>query len=174
MASDVLDSDLALYFGFESVAPPKLVRMPVDGGAPFNINNLASFEASLDVQQVGGMVLGATIVLYNIPDLSDQSIFDAYQTITETNAVDIVNSSFGGPEGIFTADYNGGTDFTGIRQSDPAGGTRKELRSLQARVTRRTGSAFARIFHWTESGSCPVSNGLRRCRASLPSAERTW
>jgi hypothetical protein len=34
MASDVLDSDLALYFGFEGVAPPKLVRVPVDGGAP--------------------------------------------------------------------------------------------------------------------------------------------
>jgi len=114
MASDVLDSDLALYFGFEGVAPPKLVRVPVDGGAPFNINNSASFEASLDVQQAGGVALGATIALYNIPDLSDQSIFDAYQTIVETNAVDIVSSSFGGPEGVFTAAYNGGTDFTGI------------------------------------------------------------
>ncbi|HMD50530.1 MAG TPA: S53 family peptidase [Bryobacteraceae bacterium] len=114
MASDVLDSDLALYFGFEGVTPPKLVRVPVDGGAPFNINNGASFEASLDVQQAGGMALGATIVLYNIPDLSDQSIFDAYETIVETNAVDIVSSSFGGPEGVFTAAYNGGTDFTGI------------------------------------------------------------
>ena len=114
MASDVLDSDLALYFGFEGVAPPKLVRIPVDGGAPFNINNPAAFEAALDVQQAGGMALGATIVLYNIPDLSDQSIFDAYQTIVETNAVDVVNSSFGGPEGVFTAADNGGTDFTGI------------------------------------------------------------
>jgi len=46
------------------------------------------------------MALGATIVLYNIPDLSDQSTFDAYQTIIETNAVDIANSSFGGPEGF--------------------------------------------------------------------------
>lgn len=82
--------------------------------AHLNINNPSSFEASLDVQQAGGMALGATIVLYNIPDLSDQSIFDAYQTIIETNAVDIANSSFGGPEGIFTADYDGGTDFTGI------------------------------------------------------------
>ncbi|HUJ72631.1 MAG TPA: protease pro-enzyme activation domain-containing protein, partial [Verrucomicrobiae bacterium] len=114
MASDVLDSDLALYFGFENTTPPKLVRVPIDGGAPFDINNPASIEASLDVQQAGGMALGATIVLYNIPDLSDQSIFDAYQTIVETNAVDIVSNSFGGPEGVYTAAYNDGTDFTSI------------------------------------------------------------
>ena len=69
---------------------------------------LASFEASLDVQQAGGMALGATIVLYSIPDLSDQCIFDAYQTIIETNTVDIVSSLFGGPEGVFTAACNGG------------------------------------------------------------------
>ncbi|HTS50133.1 MAG TPA: S53 family serine peptidase [Bryobacteraceae bacterium] len=114
MASDVLDSDLALYFGYEHTTPPKLVRVPIDGGAPFNINNPASIEASLDVQQAGGMALGATIVLYNTPDLSDQSVFDAYQTIVETNAVDIVSNSFGGPEGVYTAAYNGGTDYTGI------------------------------------------------------------
>ena len=114
MASDVLDSDLALYFGFEHVTPPKLVRVPIDGGAPFDVNNPASFEASLDVQQAGGMALGATIMLYNIPDLSNQSVFDAYQAIVETNAVDIVSNSFGGPEGVFTAAYNDGTDFTGI------------------------------------------------------------
>src|SRR5579872_6624901 len=113
MASDVLDSDLALYFGFEHTTPPKLVRVPIDGGAPFNINNPASIEASLDVQQAGGMALGATIVLFNTPDLSDQSVFDAYQTIVETNAVDIVSNSFGGPEGVYTAAYNSGTDFTG-------------------------------------------------------------
>ena len=54
------------------------------------------------------------IMLYNIPDLSNQSVFDAYQAIVETNAVDIVSNSFGGPEGVFTAAYNDGTDFTGI------------------------------------------------------------
>jgi kumamolisin len=114
MANDFLDSDLALYFGHEHLAPPSVVRVPVDGGAPFDVN--ASFEVSLDVQQAGGMAPGATIVDYNIPDLSDQSIYDAYYQIVESNAVDIVSSSFGGAEGFYTAAYNGGTDFTWILQ----------------------------------------------------------
>src|SRR5215469_14338661 len=118
------------------------------------------------------MALGATIVLYNIPDLSDQSIFDAYQTIIETNAVDIANSSFGGPEGIFTADYDGGTDFTGILRmfDDLIGqGNAQGITFVgSSGDKRRTLSAFARIFQWTESGCLPAR--YRRCRTSLRSA----
>src|ERR1700733_1107974 len=38
MANDFLDSDMAMYFGHEKLATPKIVRVPVDGGAPFDPN----------------------------------------------------------------------------------------------------------------------------------------
>jgi subtilase family serine protease len=114
MANDFLDSDLALYFGHEHLIPPKVIRVPVDGGAPFDPNY--SFEVSLDIQQAGGMAPGATIIDYNIPDLSDQSVYDAYYTIVESNTADIVSSSFGIAEGFYTAAYNGGVDYTWIFQ----------------------------------------------------------
>ncbi len=114
MSNDFLDDDMAAYFGHEQLAVPKIVRRPIDGGAPFDPN--ASFETSLDIQQSGGMAPGATIAHYNIPDLSDQAILDAYTSIVDNNAADIVNSSFSGPEGFFTAAYNGGVDFTWILQ----------------------------------------------------------
>jgi subtilase family serine protease len=111
---DFLDSDMALYFSLLNLSPPTINRVVIDGGAPFDPNNSA--ETELDLQQAGGMAPHATLVLYNIPDLSDQSILDAYTAIVETNAVDIVSSSFGGAEGLYTAAYNGGTDFTYILQ----------------------------------------------------------
>jgi subtilase family serine protease len=113
-SGDFLDSDMALYFGFEGVTPPTINRVVINGGAPFSFDTSA--ETELDLEQAGGMALGATLVLYNIPDLSDGSIIDAYTEIVETNAVDIVNSSFGEAEGFYTAAYNGGTDFTYILQ----------------------------------------------------------
>jgi len=120
MSSDYLDSDVALYFNHEHFsaisgkATPTIVRKPVLGGAPFDPNNGASFEVSLDIQQVGGMAPGAVIELYNIPDLSDNSIMAAYLQIVSDNSADIVSSSFGGPEDGYTAAYNGGTDYTWI------------------------------------------------------------
>ena len=120
MSSDYLDSDVALYFNHEHFSAisgkptPTIVRKPVLGGAPFDPNNGASFEVSLDIQQVGGMAPDAVIELYNIPDLSDNSIMAAYMQIVSDNSADIVSSSFGGPEDGYTAYYNGGTDYTWI------------------------------------------------------------
>lgn len=114
MANDFLDSDMALYFGHEGAAPPTIVRVPIDGGAPFD--PALSFETSIDIQQAGGMAPGATIYFYNVPDLSDASVLDAYLDIVETNAVDIVSSSFGGAEGFYTPAYNGGVDYSAIPQ----------------------------------------------------------
>ena len=111
--SDILDSDLALYFGHEALAPPIVIRRPVDGGPqPFNPASGDSLEASLDVQQSFGSAPGSQIMLYGIPDLSDQSIYDAYSAIIEDNKADVVNSSFGLCELYYTAAYNGGVDFT--------------------------------------------------------------
>lgn len=112
MAGDFLDSDMFKYFTHEKLRPPKIVRVPIDGGGAFDPNG--SVEVSLDIQQAGGMAPGATIMDFNLPDLSDQSILDAYVTIVERNDVDIVSSSFGAAEGLYTAAYNGGTDYTWI------------------------------------------------------------
>jgi subtilase family serine protease len=117
MSSDVLDSDLALYFGHEQLTPPVVERRPVNGGPPpFDPNNGASDEASLDVQQSFGSAPGAHIMLYDIPDLSDNNIFAAYSAIVEENRADIVSSSFGLCELYYTKAYNGGTDYTSILQ----------------------------------------------------------
>ncbi len=129
MASDFLDADMAAYFGHEKLAVPKFERIPVcvtfsnpptppvtECGAPWNVNSGASFEVTLDLQQSGGMAPKAHIQLYNIPDLSDQSILTAYQQIIDANQADIVSSSFGEAESFYLASYNGGEDFTYILQ----------------------------------------------------------
>ena len=112
MENDFSDADMALYFGHEKIAVPKIVRVPIQGGAPFDAD--ASFETSLDIQQSGGIAPRATIKHFNLPDLSDDSILRAYNRIVQNDAADIVSSSFGGPELYYTAAYNGGTDYTDI------------------------------------------------------------
>lgn len=114
MACDYLDSDMAAYFGHEKLAVPAVVRKPVDGGSPFDPNSGACVENALDIQQSGGMAPGATILDYNVPDLGDSSVMDAYLQIVEDNLADVVTSSFGSAEGIYTAAYNDGEDFTWI------------------------------------------------------------
>ncbi len=110
--SDFNDNDINTYFAHENIQPPTIRRRPVNGGAPFNSNSGNSEEAELDIEQAGGMAPQATIVLYNIRDLSDQSIFNGYTALVEDNQVDIVNSSFGGCEKFYTAAYNNGVDYT--------------------------------------------------------------
>jgi subtilase family serine protease len=118
MTNDVLDSDVQAAFDHEKFTAvsgqpaPKVNRLLVNGGAPFDPN--ASAEASLDVQEVLGGAPGAKVTLVNIPTLGDSDIMDGYETIVENNTFDIVNSSFGGCELFYTAAYNGGEDFTYI------------------------------------------------------------
>lgn len=112
MVSGFSKADMDLYFGHEKLATPKIEEVKIHGGAPFDPNG--SFETALDIQQSGGMAPKATIVLYNLPDLYDSSILDGLTTIVESNRVDVVNMSFGGPELGYTKEYNGGVDYTGI------------------------------------------------------------
>jgi len=105
MSGDFLESDLKAYFGHEKLKPPTVLRRPVDGGAVFDPNSGGSFEMALDIQQSGGMAPGATIVTYNMPDLTDQNIYDGYTAIVDDNRADIVNSSFGGAELYYTSAY---------------------------------------------------------------------
>jgi subtilase family serine protease len=112
--SDYQDSDMDLYFGHEKLKTPTIARFPIAGGTPFDPLNGNSIEAELDLQQAGGMAPGATLVLVNLPDGSDASFIGGYLTLVEGNFADVVNTSFSGPEALYTAAYNGGTDFTGV------------------------------------------------------------
>lgn len=122
MASDVLDSDIATLFDHEQftassgqTADPHLyARRLVNGGAPFSASSAASEEATVDVQQVLGGAPGAQVVLYNTPDLSDQSLISGYTAILNDNTADVVSLSFGQCELYYTAAYNSGLDQTAI------------------------------------------------------------
>lgn len=112
MANDFDRTDMARYFGHEKLDVPSMSTVNVDGGAPFDPD--LSFETHLDLQQAGGMAPQASLVLYNLPDLTDQHIMDGLVTILEANQADVVNMSFGGPELGYTPAYNNGQDLTGL------------------------------------------------------------
>jgi subtilase family serine protease len=103
------------YSANSNLPVPTVTIRPVDGGSgPFNPTTDDALEASLDTQMSLGTAPGAQEILYNMPDLSDDSIIDAYAAVDEDNAVDVVSSSFGECELDFTPAYNGGVDFTSI------------------------------------------------------------
>jgi subtilase family serine protease len=114
MSGDFNPPDMDIYFGSENLATPSFSTVQVDGGAPYDPNN--SLETHLDLQQSGGMAPRAKITLYNIPDLSDDSILDGLDAILTDNLSDVVNMSFGGAELFYTAAFNGGTDYTYLLQ----------------------------------------------------------
>ena len=103
------------YSAHSNLPVPTVTIRPVDGGSgPFDPSTDDAFEASLDTQMSLGTAPGAEETLYDMPDLSDGSIADAYSAVNEDNAVDVVSSSFGGCELYYTKAYNGGVDETGI------------------------------------------------------------
>ena len=117
MATDAQDSDITSYFHhekFDSFAPiPTIEHVKVNGGAPFGgIGNGASVEATLDAQQSLGSAPGAHVIMYSLPNLSQNNILAGYDEIINENRADIVTSSFGLCELYYTAAYNGGTDYT--------------------------------------------------------------
>ena len=122
MSDLVFPGDVAAVFTHEKFTAttgkpvPTVTTVAVDGGGI--LNGDGSVEAGLDVQQVLGGAPGAQVTLVSIPDLQDQSIIDGYQYIVDTNKYDIVNSSFGGCEAVYTAAYNGGVDYTDILEAE--------------------------------------------------------
>ncbi len=114
MAGGFVQTDMDLYFGHEKLKSPKISVINVAGGTAFDPMDTGSLEAELDIQQSGGMAPGADVMLYSIPELSDDQIFAGLVEIVEDNRVDVVNMSFGGPELFYTAEYNEGTDYTAI------------------------------------------------------------
>ncbi len=122
MASDVLDSDVSTLFDHQNFTansgqatdPQVYARRPVNGGAAFSVGNPSSEEATVDVQQVLGGAPGSQVVLYDTPDLSDQSLISGYTAIVNDNTADVVSLSFGQCEQYYTAAYNNGVDQTAI------------------------------------------------------------
>ena len=123
MSSDIFDADLKAVFDHEGfskhagTADPKLYkRVMVNGGATTadGIASGALDEASLDVQESLTGAPGAHVVLYDIPDLSDDNVIAGYTAIVEANEADVVSSSFGGCELGYTAAYNNGVDETTV------------------------------------------------------------
>jgi subtilase family serine protease len=107
--------DVQDYTTNSNLPVPSVTVRPVDGGSgPFSLNNGAVFEASLDTQMSLGTAPGANELLYDMPDLTDASIMDAYAAVDEDNRADVVSSSFGECELDFVAAANGGEDFTYI------------------------------------------------------------
>ena len=122
MSSDVLDTDIAALFDARHftqnsgrVSDPKIfARRPVNGGMPFSPTNPTAEEATLDVEQVLGGAPGANVILYDTPDLSDQSLVSALAAVVNDDAADVVSMSFGQCELNYTAAYNGGVDETAV------------------------------------------------------------
>jgi subtilase family serine protease len=107
--------DIQAYSANSNLPVPTVTNRLVDGGSgPFNPDNDAFAEASLDTQISLGTAPGAQELLYNIPDLSDSSIIDGYTAVDEDNTVDVVSSSFGQCELDYTAAYNGGESFLNL------------------------------------------------------------
>lgn len=107
-------ADMDAYFGYEGLPSPKFAEIDVLGGSPYNPNSDGTLEATLDMQQSAGMAPTAFVLLYSMPDLSDQSFVAGLEQIITDNKADVVNMSFGGAELAYTAPYNDGVDYTGI------------------------------------------------------------
>jgi subtilase family serine protease len=103
------------YSANSNLPVPKVKIREVNGGSgAFDPTSDIAAEASLDTQMSLGTAPGARETLYDIPDLNDDSIVDAYKAVDEDNAVDVVSSSFGQCELYYTPAYNDGVNYTGV------------------------------------------------------------
>jgi subtilase family serine protease len=100
MVDDYLDSDIKMYRdnNVDGGHRPSgnLTRVAIDGGGSFDPD--VSGEVTLDVEQSTSLAPKANELVYETPDLSDQSIVDAYDAVVTDDIADVVNSSFGGCE----------------------------------------------------------------------------
>ena len=108
-------ADVQDYSAVSNLPVPTVTFREVGtGSGAFSLENGGAAEASLDTQMSLGTAPGAQETLYDMPDLSNDSVAEAYALVDEDNAVDVVSSSFGQCELDFTAAYNNGVDFTSI------------------------------------------------------------
>ncbi len=115
--SDFSSSDAALYFKHEglftgsgSLGPaPVPAHILLKGYQPFSKTSDTSFEANLDVQQAAGAAPGATVTGVSV---DPNNFIGAYAYLIKSNKFDVVSTSYGGCELLYTAAYNGGTSYT--------------------------------------------------------------
>jgi subtilase family serine protease len=100
ISGDYLDTDLYGYLETFGIARGgTTTRVEVAGGAKFDpTSGSASEEATLDVETIVSLAPSTQLYMYLFPDLSDTHIEDGYNRAVSDNAVDVVNSSFGGCE----------------------------------------------------------------------------
>jgi kumamolisin len=93
-------ADLTAYFGSLGITPPTVVAVSVDHGknAPAGPNS-ADGEVMLDIEVVGAVAPGATIVVYFAPN-TDQGFIDAITTAVHDTVhhPSIISISWGSPE----------------------------------------------------------------------------
>jgi subtilase family serine protease len=99
MASPVDKSDIQKFFAIIQSAQPSVTTINVDGGG--KLHNHFTFEATLDVEQSAGVAPAAHILLYNIRNLKNASIYDGYAEALKGDA-GIISSSFGTCEQQFS------------------------------------------------------------------------
>jgi subtilase family serine protease len=120
--SDFSSSDAALYFkhdglytGTGSKGPaPVPAHLLLSGYSKFNPDSDASFEANLDVQMAAGAAPGATVTGVSV---GANNFLDAYSVLVKANKYDIISTSYGGCELLYTAAYNGGTSYVNQLQA---------------------------------------------------------
>jgi kumamolisin len=99
------EADLRQYFADLGVDAPTVIAVSVDGGAnaPTGDPSSADGEVALDVEVVGGIAPGTTIVVYFAPN-TDQGFADAILAAAndEDNQPSIISISWGAPEESWT------------------------------------------------------------------------
>ena len=97
ISNDYLDSDISSWYSSYGVSRTgSLSRVAIDGGGTFDASQ--SVEVTLDIEQSTSLAPGANELVYEVPDLSNQSILDAYDAVVSANSADVISSSFGGCE----------------------------------------------------------------------------
>ncbi|NNN00021.1 MAG: S8 family serine peptidase [Candidatus Eremiobacteraeota bacterium] len=97
--STILTSDISAFTSYFQIPATarSISQVVVDPSAsPPGTADIG--EASLDTETIAGLAPGANIIVYEIPDLSDQSIIDGYNKAISDGKASVVNSSFGGCE----------------------------------------------------------------------------
>ncbi|MBV8490986.1 MAG: S8 family serine peptidase [Candidatus Eremiobacteraeota bacterium] len=104
--------DIAEYLSkFEIARTGTTTVESVDAGVNSNVDAL---EATLDVETVSGLAPGANVVVYGMPDLSDQSIEDALNLALSDGRAHVVSASLSGCETNSTA-YDAATDAIALQ-----------------------------------------------------------
>jgi subtilase family serine protease len=93
--SPVSSSDIHGFFEAFGARAPVVTTVNIHGGS--SPGGPGAAEAALDVEQSGGIAPGSHVFVYDLDQLSGQSIYDGYAAAVK-NGVTVVNSSFGGCE----------------------------------------------------------------------------